>query len=43
VSLYSQGLLQQRVVKEDRGPALGYLIGGGTTGGTCYRGSNVDE
>jgi regulator of nonsense transcripts 1 len=40
-SLYSQVLQQQRVVKDDRGPALGYLIGGGSTGGTFYR--NVGE
>jgi regulator of nonsense transcripts 1 len=41
MSLYSQVLQQQRVVKDDRGPALGYLIGGGTTGGTFYRGSGT--
>ena len=40
-SLYSQVLQQQRVKKDDRGPALGYLIGGGSTGGTFYR--NVGE
>jgi hypothetical protein len=40
-SLYSQVVQQQRVKKDDRGPALGYLIGGGSTGGTFYR--NVGE